>query len=254
MKKNLKILSLQFKSFLGDKEKNFKKVAKLMKENIDFQADIVILPEVWNTGLDYKNFQKTAEYIPEQTTMLLSGLAENYKTYIIGGSFIEKTYDGKFYNTCVIFDRQGAVVGTYRKNYIFSHCGSLEGKYIENGNEICIVNIEGIKVGIGICYDIRFPELFRKMAKEGAEIFAIPAAFPQERIKHWNILNQARALENLAFLLSCNQFGNSNLISPYGEIIQSSSQKEEVIRNIIQINEIFTARKDMPFLKDIRNI
>ena len=252
MRKTLNVLCLQFEPIFGDKDKNLKRVAKLFDENANFHPDVVILPEVWNIGTDYECFQKEAEFIPDQTTMLLSSLAENYNTYIIGGSIIEKTYDGKFYNTCLVFDKNGAVIAKYRKNHVFSHCSSQEGKYIQNGTESCVVDIAGIKFGIAICYDIRFPELFRKMVLQGAQVFAVPAAFPQERIEQWNILNQARALENLCMLISCNQYGNSNFVSPYGKILKTSSQKEEAIRNILQRDEILQARKNTPFLDDIK--
>ena len=252
MTKNLKVLTLQFESISGNKDKNLKTFAKLMKENGDFNPDLVVLPEVWNIGCDYKNFQKQAEFIPYDTTMLLSGIASKYNTNIIAGSIIEKTHDNKFFNTSLILNRQGAVIGQYRKNYTFSHCGSEEGKYISQDDRITVIDIEGIKYGIGICYDIRFPELFREMVKHGAEIFVIPAAFPAERISQWNILNQARALENLAILISCNQYGASNVISPYGKILRTSEKGEKAIRNIINVDEISQARSETPFLNDIK--
>jgi len=89
------------------------------------------------------------------------------------------------------------------------------------------------------------------MVKQGAEIFVVPAAFPQERISQWNILNQARALENLSMLISCNQFGASNIISPYGEIIRTTEAGDRVIKQIISIDTIRDARKQTPFLNDI---
>jgi len=253
MKDELKILSLQFEA-VNDKDKNLKKAAQLLGENSDFEPDVVILPEVWNVGSYYENFQKEAEIIPEQTTMLLSGLAESYNTNIIAGSIIEKTFDGKFYNTALVLDRNGAIIDKYRKIHLFSHCGSEEAKYLSGGNAPCVVEIDGIKFGVAICYDIRFPELFRKMIKDGAMIFAVPAAFPTERIEQWNILNQARALENLSALISCNQYGSSNYVSPYGKIISSSPQGECAVRNVINVREIVEARKNTPFLNDIVDV
>ena len=251
MTKELRVLILQFEPTLGNKDKNQKKVAQLFKENADFQPDLVILPEVWTTGCDYKNFQTEAEFIPYHTTMLLSGLAEAYNTNIIAGSIIERTHDNRFFNTSIILNRTGAVIGQYRKNHVFSHCGSEEILYIENGTESCVIDIEGIKFGLAICYDIRFPELFRTMVKQGAEIFVVPAAFPQERISQWNILNQARALENLSILISCNQFGASNIISPYGEVIRTTEKGDKVIKQVISVDDVRNARKQTPFLNDI---
>lgn len=252
MKKELKILSLQFEA-IEDKDKNLKTAARMLDENSDFKPDIVVFPELWNVGIFYEKFQKEAEFIPAQTTMLLSGLAENYNTNIIGGSIVEKTFDDKFFNTSIVLNRKGAVIANYRKNHLFSHCGSTENKYLNTGNKTCAFEIEGIKFGIAICYDIRFPELFRKMVKEGVQVFVVPAAFPQERIDQWNILNQARALENLAALVSCNQYGASNYISPYGKIVNSSQNGECAIRNIVNIQEIFEAREKTPFLNDMKN-
>ncbi len=252
MKKELKILCLQFEPALGNKDKNQKTIAKMLKENADFEPDLVVLPEVWNIGLDYKHYQQDAEFIPAESTMLLSGLAANYQTNIIAGSIIEKTYDKRFFNTSLIINRDGAVISQYRKNYTFSHCGSKETEYVEKSDDITVIDIEGIKFGVAICYDIRFPEHFRKMVKLGAEIFIVPAAFPKERIFQWNILNQARALENQAFLISCNQFGASNIVSPYGEILRTTEKGEKATRNVIDISLITKARTEMPILNDLK--
>ncbi len=253
MKNKLKVLLLQFEA-TDDKDKNLKKTAQMLSENSDFEPDIVVLPELWNVGIFYDKFQKEAELIPDETTMLLSGLAESYKTNIIGGSIVEKTFDGKFYNTSVVIDKTGAVVARYRKNHLFSHCGSLENKYLAAGDETCTFELDGIKFGLGICYDIRFPEQFRKMVKEGVLVFVVPAAFPQERIEQWNILNQARALENLSVLVSCNQYGSSNIVSPYGKILKTSQEGECALKYTVDIDEIFNARKITPFLEDMNNL
>ena len=251
MKKQLKILSLQFKA-VDDKDKNLKKAAQMLDENSDFEPDVVVLPELWNIGIFYEKFQNEAEFIPDETTMLLSGLAENYNTNIIGGSIVEKTFDGKFFNTSLVIDKKGAIISKYRKIHLFSHCGSKENEYLSAGEDICTFELEEIKFGLGICYDIRFPELFRKMMLDGVQIFVVPAAFPQERIEQWNILNQARALENLAALISCNQYGSSNYISPYGKIINTAAHGDISIRNIVDVEEIIQARKNTPFLNDAK--
>lgn len=252
MRDKIKVLNLQFEAVIGDKEKNLKRVAKLLKKNKDFKPDLVILPEVWNIGADYKNFQKEAELIPDITTMLLSGLAQEYNTNIIAGSIIEKTFENKYYNTSLVFDRTGAFVAKYRKKHLFNHCGSKEAEYLEKGDEVCVVELDGIKFGIALCYDIRFPEQFREMVKQGAEVFIIPAAFPQERIKQWKILNKARALENLSFVISSNQYGNSYVVSPYGKILEQLDKGEDVIKYILDIKVVDEARKNCPFLEDMQ--
>ena len=261
MTRKVKILGIQINSIVGDKIKNYQKVSKLMKENADFGADIVILPELFNTGLDYKNAKRHAEPIPtEATSMFLSGIAETYNTNIIGGSIFELVEGEKIKNTTAVFDRTGKLVSKYSKIHLFSAFGSQENEVLHSGENAVIVELDGVKVGLTTCYDIRFPEIYRKLALNGAEIITCSAAWPYPRYDHWMTLNKARAIENQCFVVSSNQcgkaglgvnyVGNSMIVDPWGDIISNAGNNEGAYKVEINLNSIEQRRKDLPVFKD----
>ncbi|MDD3593446.1 MAG: hypothetical protein PHX18_02345 [Candidatus Gastranaerophilales bacterium] len=253
----VKVLALQFEPLIGNQVKNYQTVSKMLRENVDFKPDVVILPELFITGLDYDHIPETAQNTIGPISTFLSGIAEKYNTNIIGGSFFEKTHEGKFYNTTLVLNRKGEIISKYRKIHTFSHCGSTEGKFVSNGVDTKIVDIEGIKYALAICYDLRFPEQFRKMAQDGAEIFVVPAAWGAERLEHWILLNRVRALENLCCLVSCgaccNNFaGHSMAVNPWGDIIIQAEDKQTALRITVDVEEIKKIRTNTAFLNDIR--
>lgn len=261
MSKKIKILGLQINPVIGEKVANYQKISKLLNEYSWYKPDLVILPEVFNTGIDHKLFQKLAEPIPDSTTMFLSGFAEKFNTNIVGGSIIEKTPNGEFKNTSLIFDRKGHIIGKYQKIHMFSHCGSAEGEYVSSGDKTVVVNTDIGKIGLSICYDLRFPELYRSLMKKGAEIIVCPAAWPYPRLEHWQTLNKSRALENLCYLVSVNQcgkvtmsrtnLGQSMIVNPWGEVIANAGSEEGVLLSEIDLEEVQKIRQQNPFLEDI---
>lgn len=262
MGKKVKLLGIQLNSVPNDKIKNYQKVTKFLQENADFGADLVLLPEMFNAGYDFKNFEKNAEPIPnDATSMLLSGLATEHKTNI-AGSYVEKARDGSLRNTLAVFDRTGALVAKYHKIHLFSHQGSEEGEYITAGDEIKLVELDFGKVGLSTCYDLRFPEMYRKMALDGAEIILNAAAWPMPRVDHWVTLNKARAIENQVFMFSVNQTGkttlqredagHSLLINPWGEVLHCAGVKEGVMSWVIDLEDVQTFSNKIPVLKDRR--
>lgn len=263
MPKKVKVLGIQMQSVFNDKIANYTKISKFLAENADFEPDLVLLPETFNAGYDYKNFAENAEPIPsDQTSMLLSGFAQKYNTNI-AGSMIEKCHDGTLKNTLVVFDRSGQLCAKYSKVHLFSYEGSNEGKYLTAGDNIAVVQLDFAKVGLSICYDLRFPEFFRKMALEGADIVICPSAWPGVRIEHWDILTRARAIENQFFIFAVNQVGkvtlqrkdggHSVVVDPWGKVISSCGDLEEVLKAEIDLDKIDEARTKIPVLKDRRN-
>ncbi len=263
MTKKVKLLGIQINPVIGDKVKNYLKISKLLKEYEWFKPDLVLLPEVFNSGIDHKKFEDMAEPIPDQTTMFLSGFAQQYNTNIIGGSFIEKSHTGHLKNTSVAFDRTGKILGKYSKIHMFSHLGSSEGEKITSGNTAKIIDMDFGKVGLSICYDLRFPELYRALAYNGAQLIVCPAAWPYPRYDHWMTLLKARAIENLCFMFAVNQcgkvslsrtnLGQSAIINPWGEIIANAGSQEGVVMAEIDIDEVSKTREDFPVLND-RNL
>mgnify|MGYP000856260123 CR=1 FL=1 len=261
MTRKVRIMGVQIAPVAGNKIENLKKTAHFISENSWFKPDLIVLPEVFNTGVDFEKVNEYAEVIPaDQTTMFLSGFAEKYSTNIIGGSFFEKCPDGKIKNTSVFFDRTGQIKGKYSKIHMFSYFGSKEGSFVTPGDSAVIIDSDIGKIGLSICYDLRFPELYRTLAYAGAEIIVCPAAWPYPRYEHWITLTKTRALENQVFFIPVNQagnfdkkrinIGNSMIINPWGEIISSAGGTEGVVMAEIDLEMIKKLREEFPVLND----
>ncbi|MEI7474298.1 MAG: carbon-nitrogen family hydrolase [bacterium] len=264
MSRKIRVLTLQFNPVIANKQTNFGKVSELIEKNCWFNPDLVILPEVFNIGAAHKYFQKMAEEIPNgETSLFLSNLAKKFHTNIIGGSFPEKADNGKYKNTCCVYDRNGKLVAKYSKIHMFSYYGSKEGDFLESGNEAVIANLDIGKIGLGICYDLRFPELFRSLVYSGAKIIALPAAWPYPRLEHWTTLSKARAIENLCYVITSNHcakttpsrlnLGHSSIINPWGEIIACAGSEEGVAMAEIDLNFVKKVREEFRVLED-RNL
>jgi len=269
--KSLKILSVQMSSVIGDKKTNYSKVEKLIKKNITDNLDIIVLPEVWTVGWNCKNFRQSAENIETSETIdFLSKIAKEYNTNIIGGSFItgvnRETGNGKqeflFFNTCPVINRSGKLIATYDKMHLFSYYGCMEGSYVECGKSPVMVEIEGIKIGLSICYDIRFPELYRAYAKSGADVLINMAAWPMSRANHWESLTKARAIENQCFMIGLTQsglieenewnLGHSRVIDYNGEVVSEIKQGEGTMFVEIKFKDMYEFRKKCTVLADIK--
>jgi len=259
-----RVLGIQFQPEIGDKKVNLQKVQKLIEENIWNKPDLIVLPEVFNSGVDHRVLQKLAENIPEgQTTELLSNIAKKYETNIVCGSFIEQEKDGQYKNTSIVLDRNGEIIGKYQKIHMFNYYGSNEGEYVASGDKAVVVETDIGKIGLSVCYDLRFPELYRAMAYAGAQIITCVAAWPYPRLEHWVSLNKARAIENTVFMVSVNQCGRVNpkrqnlgqsmLINPWGEVISSAGGDEGVFAGEIDFDYLAKIREEFPVLND-RNL
>lgn len=178
-------------------------------------AKIVVLPEMFNCPYENKYFPKFAEEYPGETTTILSKLAEKHGIYLVSGS-IPELEDGKIYNTCYVFDKNGALIGKHRKMHLFDievtgKVSFKESDTLTAGNDVTVIDTEYGKVGIAICYDIRFPELSRLMALKGAEIVILPAAFNMTTgPAHWELSIRMRALDNQIFYVGAAPARNMN--------------------------------------------
>ncbi len=213
MRKN--ILAIQMSAVSADFDTNCEKVTSLFddfyskagicgvqKEN---RPDIVFLPEVWTLGWDTECFQECA-LKNESAVEFLSYLAKKYNVNIVGGSYIRKI-DSEYRNTCPIIDRSGTLCAMYDKIHLYSPDG--EAKAVTSGNAPLIVSIEGLKIGLSICYDIRFPELFRSyMASENKpDMLVNLSAWPKTRRTQYEVMAKARAVENQSYFLALSQTG-----------------------------------------------
>ena len=205
--------------------------------------DIIVFPEYCYYAPDTIKESSQAEDIPGEFTEAIGELARKYKLNIIPGSFVEKAEGSKVYNTCVFINREGKVIGKYQKIHLFDAIGFKESDYVEAGKEMCVIDTDIGRVGIMVCYDLRFPEVARSMVLKGANILFVPAAFPSgnplpPRTDHWDLLVQSTALLNITYVVAANQyghagnenhFGRSSIVDPWGTVVSSASNRQDII-------------------------
>lgn len=259
--KSLNILAIQMASVIKNKEANFSNVDNLIENNIRENTDIIVLPEVWTVGWKPSDFIESAEDIKNSETInFLSKIAVKYNVDIIGGSFITKRGD-KYYNTCPIIDKKGKLIAIYDKMHLFSYYGCDEGKFVENGENPILINIKGIKIGLTICYDIRFPEIYRAYRQAGADLIVNMAAWPRTRAVHWESLTKARAIENQCFMVALTQsglienneynLGHSRIIDFNGEVLSEIKDGEGAMYAQIKFDDMYQFRQKCTVLCDI---
>ena len=221
-------------------------------------ADLIVLPELWHVGaFDLAKAREHAEPFdgPLVTRMRASAVA--VKTTLHMGSFAELVGD-KRHNTAVIIDAVGDVLATYRKIHLF---GWEDGEpSVMTAGESCVVLPTPLgATGLATCYDLRFPELFRRLVDSGAESFLIDSGWPSPRINHWTVLAQARAIENQAWMIACNNAGthagvemggSSIVVDPRGNVVAQAGVSEEVLVADIDIDIARTWRRQFPVLAD----
>lgn len=260
-KKKIKITAVQMCAAIGDKKSNFEKILRLAAL-ID-NTDVIVLPEVWTVGWSCKDFRQSAEYLENSETIeFLSNLAKAKNANIIGGSFIRKTDEKTYYNTCPVIDKQGILKALYDKNHLYSYYGCNEGKYITAGQNPVMVNLDGINFGLTICYDIRFPEIYRAYRKSGADIMVNCAAWASSKPVPWEMMTKSRAVENQTFMVAVNQFGpmnnnetnlgHSRIIDYNGNVLSEILSGEGVIHTELDIEEMYEFREKCTVLNDIK--
>lgn len=226
-------------------------------------ADLILLPELWNVGFfNYDKYHDFSEPIDGETASALSAKAKELGAYIFGGSFVERR-GGAYFNTSLLFDRGGRRIAQYSKIHLFTY-RSREPELLSPGDAITVADTEFGRVGLAACYDLRFPELFRRMAVEyGAEMFLVTAGWPFPRMEAWNVLCRARAIENMCWLVSCNAAGtsrgarfggHSQVVDPWGTVIAGSGFEEAIVRAEFAESHVHRFRKEFPALSDIRLI
>jgi predicted amidohydrolase len=247
---------------IKDKKKNLKKVAELL-DLIEPSTDFVCLPEFFSTGYNLdiigNEYYNLAETIPGVTTDFLCNKAKEIKTAIIG-SIIEKDglEESVLYNTAVVISKNGDITGKYRKYNLYP----TEYKYFHPGNEVKVMELDGLKIGLAICFDHAFPELFRILALDGAQVVFIPSAVPTGYEYLLDLRSMARAQDNQIFIVATNRVGHednisycglSKIVNPKGRVLSSASNNlEEIIYADIDLQEISEERKQEPVLKCLR--
>lgn len=256
-----KILIVQNAPIIKRKLDNLKTVEKMLDQHNSEQFDLIIFPELFAVGWHPDSFIENKETEENSPTLdLLKLTAKKFNSNVIGGSFILEEKDGTLRNACPFIDRGGNIKGYYYKMHLFSHFVYNEGKDLTNGDNGLLINTDIGKIGISICYDIRFPELFRTYAFAGADLLVEVAAWPKYRQNHWETLAKARAIENQSFVIAVSQsghimddewnLGHSMVIAPYGEVLCETGF--DACTKVIELDltESKKLKKDFNILKD----
>jgi predicted amidohydrolase len=255
MKKKLCAAAIQFNIELGNIDRNLATVEVALDRVAKQDVQLAVLPEMWSVGYDYKRLAKHAAETPRVIEALCRQTAE--LNLVVVGSLPEQD-DGKLYNTAYVIDR-GRLLGSYRKLHMFSTMG--EDRFLSPGDRTLVLPTSVGRLGIAICYDLRFPELFRKMALEGAEVICLPAEWPKPRQDHWRTLLRARAMENQLFIVATNCcgiqgnldfFGTSLLLSARGEVLAEGGETDAELIATFDYQEMVDYRTQIRCYEDRR--
>jgi len=240
-----------------DKNRNFASARKLIDSAKPEPRSLVLLPEMFATGFTM-NVPGIAEGTKSETADFLAQTAREFSIYLLGG-IVTTAPDTRGRNQSVVFNPQGAEIARYSKMQPFSLGG--EAKNYAAGDDVVIFDWEGVKVATFVCYDLRFPEVFRRAVRKGAEMFAVIANWPVMRIGHWATLLQARAIENLAFVAGTNRCGTdpklqyngrSLIVNEHGAVLADAGDGAKVISAEVDPEAIRQWRIDFPALSDMR--
>lgn len=252
---------------VNKKEENIKKAENMIRKLAEEGSETIILPEMFNCPYDNSRFQEYAETQDGPTITRLKEVAKELKVHIIAGSIPEKTGEG-IYNTSFIINPEGDIIGRHRKIHLFNI--NIPGKItfresdtLLAGENPTIIKVGNVKIGVGICYDIRFPELSRIMTLKGASILAFPGAFNMVTgPAHWKTLIRARAIDNQVFVVAASPardkkaeyvaYGHSMVADPWGSIIYEAGA-DETIKNVeIDLSQVENVRRRLPLLENRR--
>jgi predicted amidohydrolase len=252
----MKVASIQLE--MGDRSKAENIETALARLDQTPAVDLILLPEMWPCGFfTFDRYAADSEPLDGPIVTAFRQKARERRCHMVMGSLVERDGDGLF-NTTVFIGPGGEIIARYRKIHLFGY-QSDETRLLTAGREMVVADTPWGRAGFSTCYDLRFPELFRRMVDRGAEFFLIPSAWPQARIEAWRLFNCARAHENLAFLVSCNcagenlgkrYGGHSMVVDPWGKVLAEGGERGETVTAEIDIREATRARAEFPALAD----
>uniref|UniRef100_A0A7S4HYP6 CN hydrolase domain-containing protein n=1 Tax=Vannella robusta TaxID=1487602 RepID=A0A7S4HYP6_9EUKA len=256
-----------------DKFVNHSTAEKFVRQAVEeHKAQVVCLPECWNCPYANSAFPKFAEDLSNMTessasASLLSRLAKELKIYLIGGSIPEKDGD-KLYNTSLSFGPSGELIGKFRKVHLFDvdvpgKITFIESDTLSAGNSFTVIETEYANFGVGICFDVRFPEFTRYYQEKGCNVMVFPGAFNMTTgPAHWELLLRSRAVDYQMFVCgvspardensSYTAWGHSSIINPWGEVISTTEHQPAIITAKIDLEEVHSIRKQIPVIQQRR--
>ncbi|MGO4340312.1 carbon-nitrogen family hydrolase [Pedococcus sp. 2YAF34] len=232
--------------------------------------DLVVLPELWSAGgFAYRDWDARAQPVDGPVGTAMAEAARDAGVMLHAGSIVERPADGEtgpegrgLWNTSLVYGPDGSLVATYRKIHRFGF-GSGEPRLMDAGEDIVLVDLPGGagRAGLSTCYDLRFPELYRRQLDAGATAFIVPAAWPAARVRHWTLLAHARAVEDQCVVIACNTAGthagtpmggHSQVIDAKGEALAMAGTSEQVLRVEVDMEAVTAWRDQFPVLQDRR--
>lgn len=254
----MKIAMAQLNIIWEDKKANLAKAEFFVKKAVLEKCDIIVFPEMFSTGFSMK-VPVIGEAEDGETGQFLSRLAKRYGINLIAGFVVRIPNEEKGLNSALAYGRKGEVLTRYTKIHPFSFVG--EDLYYAAGGDTVIFDMDGVPCSVFICYDLRFPEVFRKVVPAVRMVFVL-ANWPAERKEHWDTLLKARAIENQCFIIGVNRTGKdgnglsysgaSHVFGPSGTDLCSGGENEELLICEINPEDVFSVRSKFPFLNDMR--
>lgn len=254
----LAVVQLHVKKLKAD---NLNRAQSLVKEAASQGAKVVILPECFNSPYGTGYFAEYAEEIPGESTQVLSETAKECGIYLVGGSIPEKD-KGKLFNTCSVFGPDGKLLVKHRKIHLFDidvpgKIRFQESETLSPGSSLSMFETPYCKVGVGICYDMRFSELAQIYARKGCQLLVYPGAFNMTTgPAHWELLQRARALDNQVYVATASParddsasyvaWGHSSVVNPWGEVVTKAGSEETVVYADIDLQYLADVRKQIP--------
>ena len=247
----------QMQIILGEPQKNFALVSEWTAEAARRGSHIVVFPELWSTGYALSRGQELATAINAGLFAEISALAAQHKISMVG-SLLEKRGTGVF-NSAPFISPAGRVLDVYRKIHLFRLFD--EDRWLEPGESTLALDLPWGRTAFAICYDLRFPELFRHYAVDGARLIIIPAEWPLARVEHWRTLLQARAIENQCYIVAVNAVGetgdttfagHSMIVDPWGKIVIEAGEQPLLLTAEIEMDAVSDIRQRIPVFEDRR--
>lgn len=248
----------------SDKLANIRLASTYIQDAARAGADLVVLPEMFCCPYQTANFPVYAEKEGGEHWSLMAGAARENKVYLVAGSMPELDEAGRVFNTAYVFDRQGVQIGKHRKMHLFDIDITGGQKFKESetlspGSQVTVFDTEFCRIGLMICYDVRFPELSRLVVDRGAKIIIVPAAFNMTTgPAHWEILFRTRALDNQVFMVgaaparqtdaSYVSYGNSIIVSPWGDVMMRLDENEGMASAELDLEKVEKVRRELPLL------
>jgi predicted amidohydrolase len=242
---------------LGDPSANRAHVRTLVAQAAAQHADLLVLPELWSTGYDLERAEELADSVGNGIYAEIAQLAREHQIAICGSTLARRAT--KSSNTATLYDANGQLLAEYSKIHLFGLMA--EDRFLSAGETAPVFATPWGSSALAICYDLRFPELFRSYATQGAGVIFMPSEWPHPRLEHWRTLIRARAIENQCFVVACNRIGSdrastfcghSMVIDPWGNTVVEGDESPGLLTATLNLDLIGEVRQRMTVLRDRR--